>query len=293
MPPVRHPDRDSTRLTQFSNDGLTFDVADSGPVEGPLVVLLHGFPQRATCWRRVSDRLNNRGYRTLAPDQRGYSPRARPRGRSAYRLSHLVSDVEALMRRVDAPVHLVGHDWGAVVAWACAARAPSLTRSLVTVSVPHPRAFRRSMLTSTQPLRSWYAAAFQLPVLPETVAQKAPALVEASLRRSGMAEDAVARFRREMVEDGALGPALAWYRAVPFDRSPLAADNLVRVPTTHVWSDGDVALSRRGAELCGDYVRAPYRLAVLKGVSHWIPEEAPALLAALIDERAASVTGAA
>jgi pimeloyl-ACP methyl ester carboxylesterase len=274
----------SERLRTYTHDGLRFDVSDTGPMNGPIVVLLHGFPQRATCWRRVSRLLNDRGFRTLAPDQRGYSPGARPRSRRAYMLRHLVADIEALLEFSARPVQLVGHDWGAVVAWATAARHPGLLSSLVTISAPHPRAFSRALITSDQAARSTYAVAFQLPFLPEVLASTAPALLESGLRRSGMAEDAIRRFRREVVEDGAFGPALGWYRAVPLGLrgGPPAP---IRVSTTHVWSDRDVALSRTGAELSGDYVEAPYRLEVLRGISHWVPEEAPERLAELIVEQ--------
>jgi pimeloyl-ACP methyl ester carboxylesterase len=278
---------DTERLETYTNDGLTFDVTDTGPPDGPVVVLLHGFPQRGTCWFRVTELLNGRGYRTLAPDQRGYSSAARPRGRHAYRLPALVGDVEALLRLAGEPVHLVGHDWGSVVAWATAAQHPELTASLVTVSAPHPRAFRRSLFTSAQAARSVYAAAFQLPLLPELLAYSVPHVITYALGRSGMAEDAVDRFRREIIDDGAFGPALGWYRAVPIGGLQALAGP-VDVPTTHVWSDGDEAVSRAGAELSGRYVRAPYRLVVMEGVSHWVPEEAPELLADLIEERAGS-----
>jgi pimeloyl-ACP methyl ester carboxylesterase len=277
-------------MSSFTNDGLRFLVSDSGPVSGPPVVLLHGFPQRSTCWAAVAQRLNRRGYRTLAPDQRGYSPMARPRGRASYRLPRLVGDVAALIGQVRRPVHLVGHDWGAVVAWALAADRPDLVCSLVTVSAPHPRAYLQSLLTSTQAARSAYVAFFQLPLLPETLARLAPGAVEAGLRSTGMPPQALDRFRPEMIDGGALGPALGWYRAVPLTgvRAPTGT---VAVPTTHVWSDGDRALTRSGAERSGAQVEAPYRLEILAGVSHWIPDEAPERLARVIDERAGRLEG--
>jgi pimeloyl-ACP methyl ester carboxylesterase len=274
------------RLTTFEHDQLRFLVTDTGPATGPPVVLLHGFPQRSTCWFDVTDALHGFGYRTLAPDQRGYSPQARPRSRGSYRLSKLVSDVVALIELAGSPVHLVGHDWGAVVAWAVAAGHPDLVRSLVTVSAPHPRAYLRALVTSTQAPRSLYGVAFQLPFLPEAVAAST-SLVEQVLRRSGMPEHALLRFRQEIVADGAFGPALGWYRAVPLSGGwPTGS---VRVPTTHVWSDGDQALSRTGAQRSGDHVTAPYRLEILTGVSHWIPDEVPAQLAELVHQRARSV----
>jgi pimeloyl-ACP methyl ester carboxylesterase len=267
------------RIDAFTHDRLTFDVLDDGPVDGPAVVLLHGFPERASHWDGVSAILHEHGLRTLAPDQRGYSPGARPRGRWAYRTSNLVGDVVALIERYGAPVHLVGHDWGAAIAWITAARRPDLVLTLTTVSVPHPAAFARSMLSSDQARRSWYFLPFQPPLLLEAVARRTDAMARL-LGRGGLTDAELERFRQEIVEYGALPGALGWYRALPFSlRAPVGR---VSVPTTHVWSDRDPALSRRGAELTAEFVRAPYELVVLHGVSHWIPTHAPDTLAEII-----------
>jgi len=275
------------RITAYDHDGLTFDVLDGGPVDGPAVVLLHGFPERASHWDAVSAILHERGLRTLAPDQRGYSPGARPRGRWSYRSDQLVGDVVALIETYGGPVHLVGHDWGAAVAWGVAARHPDLVRTLTTVSVPHPAAFTKSLTRSDQWKRSWYMLAFQPPYVVETLARRAPQVLEGWLGKGGLDEAELARFRREIVEYGALPGALGWYRALPFSvRTPVGR---VRVPTTHVWSTRDPALARRGAELTEDYVRAPYELVVLEGVNHWIPTQAPEALAEVILRRVDSV----
>jgi pimeloyl-ACP methyl ester carboxylesterase len=278
----------TSRLRSYRHDGLTFDVLDDGPVDGPAVVLLHGFPERASHWEDVGSVLNVHGLRTLAPDQRGYSPGARPRGRLAYRMSRLVADTVALVEQYGAPVHLVGHDWGAAVAWTTAATRPDLVRTLTTVSVPHPAAFARSLLTSSQALRSWYVLAFQPPGAVELLARTAPGALSALLRGSGLTDADVLRFRREIVDDGALPGALGWYRALPFSRD--SAPGPVLVPTTHLWSDGDVALAQRGAELTGDHVHAPYELRILRGVSHWVPTHAPVPLADAILARVGSVS---
>ena len=267
----------TARIRSFTSDSLTFDVLDDGPLAGPAVVLLHGFPERASHWRDVSTVLHTHGLRTLAPDQRGYSPGARPRGRRSYRMSRLVADTVALVERYGAPVHLVGHDWGAAVAWATAAAHPDLVLSLTTVSVPHPAAFARSLVTSSQALRSWYVLAFQPPGVVELLARTAPSSWSALLRRAGLTDAEVQRFRHEILDYGALPGALGWYRALPWSAG--SAPGPVRVPTMHVWSDGDVSLTRRGAELTADHVHAPYQLRVLHGVSHWVPTQAPDALA--------------
>jgi pimeloyl-ACP methyl ester carboxylesterase len=275
----------SRRIEVLHHDGLRFDVLDSGPLDGPAVVLLHGFPERASHWDAVSRALHAEGFRTLAPDQRGYSPGARPPARSSYRIELLVGDVVALIEEYGAPVHLVGHDWGAMVAWTVAGRRPDLVRTLTTVSVPHPAAFTRSMVTSSQALRSWYVLLFQVPGL-EHLARLRPRVVARALRGAGMTHDEAERFREEIVEYGALPGALGWYRALPWSRR--TPSPRVRVPTTHVWSTGDTALARRGADLTAPYVRAPYELVVLEDVTHWIPTQAPDRLAEIILRRIAS-----
>ncbi|MFN8192421.1 MAG: alpha/beta fold hydrolase [Nocardioidaceae bacterium] len=277
------PDETSARIGSFARDGLVFDVVDSGPLDGPAVVMLHGFPERATHWAGVSARLHRQGLRTLAPDQRGYSPGARPRGRAAYRMTHLVADAVGLVERYGAAVHLVGHDWGAAVAWQLASRRPDLVRTLTTVSVPHPGAFAASLLTSSQALRSWYVLAIQPPGLVELLARTRPGVLRAMLRRAGLRDDEVDRFWAEIVDDGALPGALAWYRALPLSWS--RPPGPVRASTTHVWSDGDAALSRRGALATGEFVEAPFELRVLEGVDHWVPTHAPDLLADAIIAR--------
>jgi pimeloyl-ACP methyl ester carboxylesterase len=279
------------RITEYTHDGLTFDVLDEGPLDGEVVVLLHGFPERAACWREVAPLLHARGYRTLAPDQRGYSPRARPRRRRDYRLSLLAADVAALVETVGGPVHLVGHDWGAAVGWVVAAGRPDLVRTWTAVSVPHPRAFVKSWVTSTQGIKSYYMLLFNLPRLPEVLAARAPRRFEGSLRDFGMTAEEAARFRTDIVEYGALPGGLGYYRALFLPDAALRQPK-VTVPTTMVWSDADAALGRKGVDLTPEWVEAPYELVVLEGVSHWIPTQEPERLAAAILARIASVEAA-
>ena len=271
----------SQRIQSYTHDGLTFDVRDEGPADGPVVVLLHGFPERSTSWRLVAPLLHERGLRTLAPDQRGYSPGARPGRRRDYLVSKLAGDVAALIELVGGPVHLVGHDWGAIVGWTLAADRPELLRTWTAVSVPHPAAFLQAMVSSRQGLRSTYIGFFQLPRVPELAAAVAGGPFDRFLRGGGMTRDEVARFRTEMVEDGALPGALGWYRALPLADHRTTVRRVV-VPTTFVWSDGDVAVDRRGAEQTERFVEGPYRFEVLEGVTHWIPTQAPSLLAELV-----------
>ncbi len=267
------------RLTRFASEGLVFDVVDSGPLDGPVVIALHGFPQTSAAWAAVTPVLTEAGYRVLAPDQRGYSPGARPQAVSSYTLDHLCTDVLALADAAGAErFSLVGHDWGAIVSWTLAGSSPDRVRTLTAVSVPHPAAFARSFV-GTQLLRSWYMAAFQVPGLPERVLRaRGGRRLRSFLVRSGAPdpESAVRLF----ADPRAATAALNWYRALRLPSSVEAG--LTRVPTLFVWSDGDTALGRRGAEGTERFVRAPYRFVVLQGVSHWVPEECPEELGELV-----------
>lgn len=266
------------RITQATRAGLTFDVTDAGPLDGSVVLLLHGFPANRRSWDGVVPHLHAAGFRTLAPDQRGYSPHARPRGRGAYRMAELVRDALAVADAAGADrFHVVGHDWGGAVAWKLALVAPQRLSRLTAVSTPHPSALRTAMLTSTQVLSSWYMGFFQLPVLPERFLEDR---VAGLVRAGGVPPAIASRYAETLSEPGALTAALDWYRGawLPGGSPMRAADPSVRVPTTYVWGRHDQALGRRAAELTRRYVSAPYRFVELDE-GHWIPEVAPERLA--------------
>lgn len=264
----------SERIARYTHDGLEFDVLDQGPLDGPIVLLLHGFPERAASWSAVMDQLNEAGFRTIAPDQRGYSPGARPKRRRDYRVGALVNDVVALIDEIGAPVHVVGHDWGAMIAWVTAGRRPDLVSSLTAFSVPHPGSFMTALLTSRQILHSWYFAFFQLPVLPEKWMTRPGQRAEKWYEKSGMNADDLERTRTDVVDYGALPFAVTWYRGLPFS-NPGIGRLRITVPTSMVWSDGDTFISRSAIERAQQYVDARYTLTVLAGVTHWIPTQAP------------------
>jgi pimeloyl-ACP methyl ester carboxylesterase len=292
-----------------TRDGLVFDLTAAGPPDGEPVVLLHGFPQSARSWELLTPLLTAAGLRTVAADQRGYSPGARPVGRAAYRFSELVADAATIVEAALAgsghrAAHVVGHDWGAAVAWGLAGHRPDLVRTVTGVSVPPPGAFRAALRRPRQVLASWYVGAFQVPGLAERVfatppgRQWSPALVRV-LVGSGQSRDRAKRDAAGMAEPSALTAALNWYRALPLEwryrrdeagpagrgRPPACSArpaHPVTVPALYVWSDRDPALTRDAAERAPEHVAGPLRYVELRGVSHWIPEEAPDALAALL-----------
>ncbi len=262
--------------------GLVFDALAAGPSDGELVLVLHGFPQSSSTWTAQLIALAAAGYRAVAPDQRGYSPRARPEGKEQYRIGHLVDDALGMADRLGAAqFHVVGHDWGAVVAWHLAGRHRSRVLSLTALSVPHPIAFAIALLSpgTDQRSRSSYIALFRRAEVAEA-AMLAGGL-EALLKASAYPLDTKECVAR-MSEPGALTGALNWYRAIDFGL--VARVRAITVPTLFVWSTGDVALGREGAEATGRHVVGPYRFEVLEGVSHWIPEEVPEVLTGLLLE---------
>ncbi|HZA32245.1 MAG TPA: alpha/beta fold hydrolase [Propionibacteriaceae bacterium] len=267
------------RVDEFSNDGLRFRVRDVGPLDGQLIIALHGFPQTSTSWEAVGRRLAEAGNRVLAFDQRGYSPAARPREVSAYRVDRLAGDVLALADAVEVDrFHVVGHDWGGGVAWYLGAHHADRLHTLTAVSTPHLRALLAAM-PKGQALRSWYMLWFQLPWLPEFVLRvRDGAIASWTLRRAGARNPSEAV--RLLSDQGAATGAINWYRGL---RVPGARPyGTVAVPTLYVWSDRDPALGRRAAVDTRRWVTGPYRFEILRGVSHWIPEERPDELADMI-----------
>lgn len=261
-----------SRITTFRRDGLAFPVRDTGPLDGEPVLLLHGWPQDSRSWTPVAALLNAAGYRTFAPDQRGASPTAAPRRRRAYRMDELAADVEAMIDQIGRPTHVVGHDWGAVAAWAAGITMRDRLLSVSALSVPHPGAFMRAMVTSRQALASWYMYVFQLPLLPELLLRSG--LFPQLLRRTGQSAEVAARDSARMRDRAIARGGLNWYRGMLFG-SPRMLRGHVTAPVLQIWSDEDSAVLETGPKLCERYVDGPFRFEVLSGVSHWIPEEAP------------------
>ena len=275
---------------------LTFDAVAEGPPDGEPVLLLHGFPEGAYCWRRITPVLAAAGFRTVAPDQRGYSPRARPAEPEAYRMDLLVADAVAMADELGWDTfHLVGHDWGGAVAWQLAGRHPDRLRTLSVVSTPHPVALADARAAGPtadgddQAARGSYMDTFRADGAEDLFLADDRALLKLMLEGSGMDAESAEHCLARATSREALTGTLNWYRGA----DPGDADGVgpITTPTLYVWSTEDIALGRLAAELTAEHVEGPYRFEVLEGVSHWVPEAAPDALAALLVDHLGSSSG--
>ncbi|MGH9157577.1 MAG: alpha/beta fold hydrolase [Acidimicrobiales bacterium] len=273
---------------EITAGGFTFTGRVAGPAGGRTVLLLHGFPQTSRAWRHQLSALAGAGYRAVAVDQRGYSPGARPLGVESYEVQHLVADIVAIADALGVTTFdVVGHDWGAMVAWMVAIGHPDRVRTLAAVSVPHPAAFGAALRDDPdQQQRSAYVAVFRRPGLAEDALLDNDAaglrtlFSSTGLPASAGSAAAVEEYVSVMRQPEALTAALNWYRAAALDAAVQIPP--VTVPTLFVWSDADVAVGRAAAEATADHATGPYRFEVLPGISHWIPEHAPEHLNGLL-----------
>jgi pimeloyl-ACP methyl ester carboxylesterase len=260
------------RSKQITARGLTFDALTTGPQSGELVLLLHGFPQMASCWRNALTSLGAAGFHAVAPTQRGYSAGALPEELDAYRLDELCADALAIATALGSTsFHVIGHDWGGVVAWALAADNPDTIASLTAVSTPHGAALRAALTGTRQRLQMSYVAVLRLSHVPELLFEAGGGLIiESALELTGLSREHARRDITALRKVGATG-ALNWYRAV--GRGTLRQRPPVVVPTLHIWGDRDVAFTREAIELSAEHVEGQYHLVELTGGTHWIPDE--------------------
>ena len=258
-------------------NGVRLHWVEAG--EGPPVVLLHGFPEFSWGWRRQIQPLADAGFRVIAPGLRGYNLSDKPRGVASYRVETLVADVDALIRHTGAErAHVVGHDWGGIIAWWLAMTAPHRVERLAILNAPHPKAFRREIRTPDQIRRSWYVMAFQLPILPEmAIRARDYALLEAvcraeSVRPGAFTDDDIRRYKEAASRPGALTAMINYYRAA--GRYPRPETRIIPHPTLLIWGERDQAL--RPQQTCGLEEWVPdILIECLPQASHWVAAEFP------------------
>lgn len=274
--------------TAINLRGLRFSALAAGPVDWELVLFLHGFPEFADAWCDVMRPVASAGFYTLAVDQRGYSAGARPKNVSDYGIEHLTSDIQGFANALGRQrFHLVGHDWGAFLAWVFAAKHPDRVQSLSVLSTPHPDAFLNAIKTDEdQKQRSRYISFFRLPdgaaesFFQADNHQRLRAVYQGKLPDSAVSENI-----RRLAEPGALTSALNWYRALNLE----ARIGEVSVPTLYIWGTDDLALGEAAAIKTAGYVTGPYRFERLQGKSHWLLQEAPHRISALLLEHISAI----
>jgi pimeloyl-ACP methyl ester carboxylesterase len=261
---------------QVDAGGVRLHVEDHG--SGTPVLLIHGWPDSAYLWRHQIPFLTSHGYRAIAPDMRGFGRSDRPPRVEDYALTRIVGDVAAILDALGvAEAHVVGHDWGAAVAWFTAMFLPSRVRTLTVLSVGHPRAPR----TLRQYEMAWYQLFFQFEGIAEATLQFDD---WAWLRKFSRGDGDLDRYIEDLSRPGALTASLNWYRANLAPRMPEPPRGLppVLAPTLGVWSSGDHYLDGEGMEKSGECVAGPWRHEVIPGASHWIPLDAPDRLNGLL-----------
>jgi pimeloyl-ACP methyl ester carboxylesterase len=274
---------------QILTNGIRLHVVQTGPITGPLVLLLHGFPEFWYGWRHQLPALAAAGYRVWAPDQRGYNVSDKPPGIAAYRLEVLAADVLGLMDAASQEkACLVGHDWGGVIAWWIASHAPHRLERVVMINAPHGAVMRRHLRRSpAQWFRSSYIGFFQLPWIPELVSRMGQwrLLVRAlqqSSRPGTFTPADLERYRQAWAQPQAYHAMLNWYRAVVRMPPPLPGRHPIPVPTLLIWGANDVFLGREMARpslaLCQDG-----QLVMLEEGTHWVHHEESARVNGLIE----------
>ena len=264
-----------------------FTAEVAGPADGPLVLLLHGYPQTRHTWREQVPALAAAGYRAVAPDQRGYSAGVRPDPAqlTAYSIDRLVADVldlAAASGHSGRPFHLVGHDWGGHISWCVASRHPERLASLTVLSRPHPAAFRRAFQENAdnQQHRSRHHKAFHDPATATRLLEDGARRLRRQLRESHVPEPAVEEYVSVLGDPGAMEAALAWYRAAGALTNTEVGPITPR--TLYIWGDEDHSVGRSAASYTAEHVTGPYRLEVLPGIGHFVTDQIPAAVTRLL-----------
>jgi epoxide hydrolase 4 len=260
-------------------NGIHLHVVTAGDPHGKPVILLHGFPEFWFGWHHQMPSLVEAGFHVIIPDQRGYNLSDKPGGIEPYCMQELVNDIMGLAEHFGLQkINLVGHDWGAAVAWSLAIRHPEKMEHLAVLNVPHPFVMSDFILHSPrQLLKSWYIIFFQLPWLPEHLmawnnCASAARLLKGSSRAGTFTAEEIYEYKRAWEQPGALNTMINWYRAAFRHRSSLALNERVVCPTLILWGKRDVALraemAQRSLELCN-----LGRLVYFEESSHWVQHE--------------------
>lgn len=263
----------------IETNGIRLHVRQDGPEEGPLVILLHGFPEYSYCWKQQIPYLAAAGYRVWTPDQRGYNLSDKPDGIESYSLDELAADVVGLINAAgQKKIFLIGHDWGAAVAWWVATKYPDRLSKMVVMNVPHWAVMQKHLRSNfTQLLKSWYIFFFQIPRIPEILARQCnwsllTKLLKNSSRKNTFTNSDIDKYREAWSQPKAFSSMLNWYRSF-VQKPPTPPSNpRITVPTLLIWGTKDKFLGQEMAQpsidLCDDG-----RLILIEEATHWVQHE--------------------
>jgi epoxide hydrolase 4 len=271
----------AAETTFLSGDGVQLHTVLAGPEDGPLAILLHGFPECWYSWRHQIPVLAQAGYRVAIPDQRGYNLSDKPAGVGAYQIDHLVADVASLIQTLGrSQATLIAHDWGGAVAWRLAMDQPEAVEKLVVLNAPHPVIFAKALRQDrAQQCRSWYMFVFQVPCLPEALLSLSPRttarlfLRETAVRREAFTGDDLEIMSAALAQSGALRAMVHWYRA-SFRHRPAKRARAIEAPTLVIWAEEDVALGKSLTYGLEPWV-PDLTIHYVPACGHWVQNEAP------------------
>ncbi|WP_298834483.1 alpha/beta fold hydrolase [uncultured Planococcus sp.] len=274
----------------LETNGINLHLAVAGPEDGPLVVLLHGFPEFWFGWKNQIQPLAEKGYRVVAPDQRGYNLSDKPEGIDNYTVDHLRDDVIGIIEHFHKKRAIViGHDWGGAVAWHLAATRPEYVEKLIVLNIPHPKAMPRVLKKNPlQWMKSSYIAFFQLPNLPEkalgmrefkTMQQS----IEQTSKPDTFSKHEIEQYKAAWSQSDALTAMLNWYRAIRRGSFRQVPDTKIKVPVRIIWGMGDQFLSPMLAKESMSFCEE-VNLAFVGEATHWIQHEQPEIVNRLIDQ---------
>jgi pimeloyl-ACP methyl ester carboxylesterase len=263
----------------IETNGIKLHVMEAGPLDGPMILFLHGFPEFWYAWRKQVDYFADRGYLVVAPDQRGYNLSDKPQGIVSYKIDELAKDIVGL---VDAygrkKIYLVGHDWGASVSWWVALKYPDRIMKLVILNVPHPKVMAKTMFTNPQQMqKSWYIFYFQLPGAVEKFASANnyawPVQLLATTSRPGAFQtEELEEYRKAFMQPGAFSAMVNWYRAMVQTQQEPPKSFDVTVPMLLMWGEQDIAMLAEMADESMAYCKQG-KLIKFPDASHWIQHE--------------------
>ena len=262
----------------IETNGITLHVAVTGPKDGELVILLHGFPDFWYGWRKQIEMLTEAGYRVAVPDQRGYNKSDTPKGKKAYVINELKQDVIGLIKhfkRKDAVI--IGHDWGGAVGWHLVSTHPEFVQKFIAINIPHMGVFPKALLkTPSQLIRSLYMVFFQIPILPEKILsgrdfKNTAEVLKGSSRDGTFTENDIKEYKQAWSKPGALSGMLNWYRAISSSMKHISKEK-IEVPVKIIWGEQDRFLSKRLAEESLKFINAA-SVTWIKDATHWVNQE--------------------